>query len=158
MFALQTQKCGRRREPASRALRGAGRIMGWAAHVVATLTLLTFVMDGPSQACPGRNKPTPNPTPLVTQSAAQVIAKQSAVAPPVVKIAFKISACCGDGSGHRHGLAGAGACCPACSAGVIGAGWNVAQGLILHFDLSAPQMRLSSIERDTQFRPPRVIL
>ena len=155
MCALPTPKWARRHEPASRALRGAGRIMGWVAHVVATLTLLTFVMVGTSEACPGRNDPTPN---LLTQSAAQFIAKQSAVASPVVKIAFKISACCGDGLGHCHGLAGAGSCCPACSADVVGAGWTVAQDLILHFGLPALQTYLSSIESDTQFRPPRVIL
>jgi len=155
MCALPTPKWARRHEPASRALRGAGRIMGWVAHVVATLTLLTFVMVGTSEACPGRNDPTPN---LLTQSAAQFIAKQSAVASPVVKIAFKISACCGDGLGHCHGLAGAGSCNPACSAVAITAGWTIAQSLALHLDISPPQMPLSLAELDAQFRPPRTIL
>lgn len=154
MFAFPMPKWSRRREPGSRALPCVGRMMGRAALVVATLTLLTFVMVGTSQACPGRN----NPTPLVTKSAVQVIAKQWAAASPVVKFAIENTACCGDGSGHCHGLVGAGSCCPACSAGVIGAGWTVAQGFILHFDLPPPQTRQSFVELDTQFRPPRVTL
>ena len=152
MSALRTLKWSRRREPAGRALRGVRRLLGWTALVAATLMLLTFVTTETSQAFSG------NPTALVTQSATQAIAKQPTAASSVVKFAIKSTGCCANGSGHCHGLACAGACCPACSTGLIAAGWTVAQSLILQVDSPPAQASPTSTELDPQFRPPRDVL
>lgn len=154
MFALSTPKSGRLRTLFRRGFRGAGRMVGWAALVAAVLTLLTVVTIEPSQACPERN----NPAPHATQHVAKFIAKQSAVASPAVTSAFKGSGgCCDDRSGHCHGV-GAGSCCPACTAGVVAAGWTIARTFILQLDFPLLQTRAPSIDFDSQFRPPRIIL
>lgn len=153
MFALSTPKSGRFRKLACRALRDVRRVAGWAALVAAALTLFTFVTIKPSQAGPERN----NRAPHSTQHVAKSIAKQSVAVSPLVKFVFKGGGCCGDGSGHCHGV-GAGSGCPTCTAGVLAAGWTIAQTLILHLDFPLLQTRAPSIEFDSQFRPPRIIL
>lgn len=76
MFVLRTSQWGRRREPAGRALRAVGRLLGRAALIVAMLMLATFVTVEISEACPGSN----NPTALNTPTATQVIANQQVIA------------------------------------------------------------------------------
>lgn len=166
MIALQTPEWGQRCEPAGMAARAAGYLLARAVLVVATLVLFTFVTVGTSQACPPKTNPTTriaHGSPLAHGSP-QVIAKQhvianrSAVASSVVKFAIKGTGCCGKGSGHCHGLACAGSCCPACSTGLNVVGWTVARVPTPHFDIAPLHTPLSSPELDAQFRPPRITL
>jgi hypothetical protein len=122
------------------------------------LMLVTFATVGISQACPDGDNPTALKTPAATQVTAkqQVVVNQSAVTSSIIVFTVRGIACCG--SGHCHGYACAGSCCPACSAGVMGAGWTAVQDFTLYFDISSQQISVSSIELDTQYRPPRTIL
>lgn len=163
MFALRTPEWSQRRGPAGRGVRTAVRLLARAVLIVATLMLFTFVTVDASQACSGGT----NPAIRVAQIALyapQVIAKQHVIASrtvaasSVVEFAVDGIACCGKGSGHCHGLACAGSCCPACSAGLNVAGWTVALSRILYADIPSTQNPHSSTELDAQFRPPRIIL
>ncbi|MFH1340594.1 MAG: hypothetical protein ABIL01_05165 [Pseudomonadota bacterium] len=163
MFALRTPEWSQRRGPAGRAVRTAVSLLARAVLVVAALMLFTFVTVNASQACSGGTNPTTRVA-QIAQAAPQVIAKQyvianrSALASSVIKFAVKGIGCCGKGSGHCHGLACAGSCCPACSAGLNVAGWTVAPSRILYGDIPPAQNPRSSTEPDAQFRPPRIIL
>ena len=160
MVALQTPEWGQRREPAGTAVRTVGHLLARAALVVVTLMLFTFVTVGTSQACLGGT----NPATRIARSSPQVIAQQdvvargAAVASSLVNFAIKGTGCCGKGSGHCHGLACAGSCCPACSAGLNVVGWTVARVPTPHFIIAPLHAPLSSPELDTQFRPPRITL
>lgn len=163
MVALRTPEGSQRRGPAGRAAGTAVRLLAGAVLVVATLMLFTFVTVDASQACSGGTKPTTRVA-QIAQAAPQVIEKQqvianrSAVASSVIKFSVKGIGCCGKGSGHCHGFACAGSCCPACSAGLNVAGWTVALSRILYADIPPAQNLRSSTEIDAQFRPPRIVL
>jgi hypothetical protein len=154
MLDLRTPEWGQQRGPAGRAVRAAVRLLARAVLVVATLMLLTFVTIGASQACSDKN----NPTQSITQSAIHFVAEKSTATSSVVEFAVNSTAFHANGSGHCHGLACAGSCCAACSAGVIAIGWTVARGLAPQFDIPPLYTSLSSTELDAQFRPPRIIL
>jgi hypothetical protein len=163
MFASRTPEWGQRRKPAGGAVRTARHLLARAVLVVATLMLFTFVTVETSQACSIGNNPTTRVA-QIAQGLPQVIAKQhvianrSAVASSVVKFAIKGTACCGQGSGHCHGLACAGSCCAACSSGLNVVGWTVARVPTAHFVIAPLHTPLSSPELDPQFRPPREVL
>ena len=160
MLALRTPEWDQRREHAGRAASAAVRLLVQIGFIVATLMLLTFVTVETSQACSTGT----NPTGRVARDAPQIAAKQhaianrSAAATSIVNFAIHGAGCCGKETGHCHGLACAGACCPVCSAGLVVGGWAAARSAILHVDIPALQTPLPSIELDTQFRPPRIIL
>ena len=153
MFASRTPQRSPRREPAASAVRAVSDLLARAILVVATLTLFTFVTVVASQACSSGTKPTADVT-QIPQTAPQVVVSNGTV----VKFVIKSTACCDRGSGHCHGLACAGSCCPACTAGVIVAGRTIARDLALHFDFLPLQPAMPSTELDAQFRPPRIVL
>lgn len=143
-------------------MRTVSDLFARAALVVATLMLFTFACVAASQACPSVTSSTA-PAGKNSQSAPQVakqytVLKRAAVASSVVKRAIKSTACCANGAGHCHGFAYAGPCCPACSAGLIVAGWRITRDVALHVGVPSLLTRLPAIESDTQFRPPRIVL
>lgn len=158
MFALRTSNLDLSRQPADGALHALGRLLAAAVLVAVTVMLFMFVTVESSQACRGKNNPTVSFAPTATQDIAkqQIIENQVAATSSAIKFAIKRIACCG--SGHCGGFACVGSCCLACSAGAVIAGWTDIRNFWLHFDIPPPQMHVSSIELDTQFRPPRTIL
>lgn len=143
MFTWRTPEWGQRRERAARVLRTGGNLLARAALVVATLILVTFVTVETSQACSRKN----DPAPLATQSATQVVAKQLSAEPWGIQFAIQSTDCCVNCSDHCHS-----------SAGLVAADRPVAQTHALQGNISSPQMPLSSIVSDAQFRPPRITL
>ena len=150
------------RRPGWAALHGLRRLAGWVAVVVAVFTLVTFATVGTSQACPGKNNPSQSAAQsasvpsVVAQSLIYKVARPSTAAPWV--IGFGDKPCCGNWPGHCHCPAGAGFCCPACSAGIIIAGWSISREPTPYVAVAHVHASLSSIESDSQFRPPRSTL
>jgi hypothetical protein len=151
MVALRTPQWGPGRKPAGNAVWAVSNLLARAVLVVATLMMFTFASVAASQACPSGTSPTAHVR-QIAQNAPQV-AKRAAVASSVVKLAV-----CANGAGHCHGLACAGSCCPACSAGMIVAGRSVTRDVASSFYLPPLQTPPPSIESDAQFRPPRIVL
>lgn|SRR5574338_927195 len=158
MFSLRTPNLDLSRQPADGAFHALCRLLAAAVLVAVTVILFMFVTVERSQACRGENNPTVSFAPTATQGIAkqQIIENRLAATSSAIKFAIKRIACCG--SGHCGGFACVGSCCPACSAGVVITGWTDIQNFSLHVDIPPPQMHVSSIELDTQFRPPRTIL
>lgn len=158
MFALRTSQLGRPREPANGTLRVVGHLLVRAVLIAATLMLFTFATVETSQACSGDDDDAASFTPIASQDIAtqQVIENQSIVMPSGIKFAIKSNACCA--SGHCRGLGCAGSCCPACSAGVDVTGWTGLLNFTSRFEILLSHVHVSSIELDTQFRPPRTSL
>lgn len=134
-------------------LERGGTVLKWASLVAAILLLFTFVTVMPSYACQDGDKSAPH----VTQAATKLIAKQPAIVASVAKPAIITVARFDEESGYHHGLE-VGSCCAGCTAGMIATGWSAAQSLILKLDFPLPQTYLSSIQSDSQFRPPRITL
>lgn len=138
---------------------GAGRIRGgvlsWVALVSATVTIVMLLSVGASQACPPEKDPTSfvAQAATISQNATQMVTDSYGVA----KFTIDHKSCCGRLFGHSHGLTCAGTCCPACSAGMITAGWAAGLDFVLDFDNPLPPIGLSMAELDTQFRPPRAV-
>lgn len=156
MFALQTSQWNRPSKSGDgHALR---HPLARAALVAATLMLFMFVIVEKSHACASEDDITASSTPAATQSIAkqQVIENQLAVTSSAIKLATKRISCCG--SGPCSGLACAGLCCHACSEGAGVTGWMHFENITLSFDIPPPETNVSSIDLDTQFRPPRTTL
>lgn len=142
------------------ALHGLRRLARWIVVAAAVITLVTFASVGTSQACPGSNtRPAQlaakidNAPSMTAQKATYKSAQSSAAAPWAAGFAKK--PCCGDSTGHCHCPAGAGACCPACTAGAIVAGWSVTRDPAPHVVVAPLQVCLLSFQSDGQFRQPR---
>ena len=140
-------------------MRTVGDLLAHATLVVAALMLFTFASVVASQACPNGTD-SAAPARQVAQSAPQIatVLKRAALATSVFKLTIKSTGCCGNGVGHCPGLACAGSCCPACSAGLIIAGWSATRNVVSHVDVPPLQTPMSSPESDPQFRPPRIVL
>ena len=149
MFALRTSQWDRPSDGLT--LR---HLLARVALIVAALVLFMFVTVENSHACAGKDDTTASLTPAATQSIAkqQVIENQLAV----TSSAIKRTSCCG--SGPCSGLACAGLCCHACSEGANVTGWIHFDNITLYFDIPHLETHVSSIDLDTQFRPPRTTL
>jgi hypothetical protein len=156
----QLAECAERHSRAAIASRGGGRVSAWFILVIITQIFLAFSTGGIAEACGNGKSPAwfasqaSAHSPLVRQNAAYDLAKYTAVASSFVAFAARDNVCCGDPSGHCQHHA-ATSCCTASTAGVMNQSslmvWNGA----LPFDVPSPQAQLSSLEPDTQFRPPR---
>lgn len=163
MVASATRGPDQECQPTRTARHGIRRVAKWVAIVLALVAFATFVTAGTSQACPANGASSLQLTAQGdTRPSATVynptldVAQPSSVAP--WNIGFARGPCCGDSPGHYHSPAGAGSCCSACTAAVIGADYFVGWNPTLHLVVMPLQTCSSPVGFGGQFRPPRTTL
>lgn len=155
MFARRKPKmAGMRRTRHS--VQGASRWRTRIAFALAIFTLFSLLLVDTSQACPNGTSPAVAFT-QIAQSGSQVaepqlVLKGAAAVAPIVKFGIQIPKCCAGGLAHCVSFGCAGPCC---ATGTILAGWPVAWDIASLLWIPLNQAQLSSLDSESQFRPPR---
>lgn len=151
MFASQVPRLGQQSMATFKLPRGAHPAVRW---LVAFGTLLFLLLTiEPSHACANRADPAPK---ALQQTVTHVTNRQIASS-HVGAIISNRSACC-DKHSHHCGGAQSGSCCPACTAGLFVANYDVFRTFPPRADFFLPDINFNPAPLDQQFRPPRIAL
>ena len=160
MVALPTARMDGQGGFAGAILSALCRLAQQFALVATVVTLVVLGMMETSQACSGIDAPRPGAQTTNIPPEATKAALLEAVQPVIASWDIDVSAkkhCTGNCSSQCHHCKGAASCCPACTVGLISTEGSITHDLNLPF-VACRDAPLSSVESDTQFRPPRITL
>ncbi len=128
------------------------RLLRGAALVGATITILTLLTIGTSQACTTND----SPARAVTEVAAHAVVKVPVVAAARFEITAAQDGNCGETSGSSHHSCCPGPCCSSCSLALNNVTNATIAPTVSQNIIARDQTSTSPLELDGQFRPPRI--